>query len=114
MTRFYLAAEVLDKRFDDARVKVSARPHGQCNERLLGRPRLAVAALFGYRVVGIGYRDDPAADRNLFALQTVRISGAVPSLVMCSRHKRHFGKIGRKANVRQQSKRMLRMLLYVL
>src|SRR5919201_4210290 len=73
---------------------VELRPGGpdELGERLGRRPGRPVSARLDHRLEGVGDRNDPCSEWDLFATQSVRVAGAVETLVM----RAHYGE-----NVRQ-------------
>src|SRR6185437_15224581 len=67
--------------FDDARVELAAGAAAQLFERLADRHRRLVRAAAEHGVVGVADADDAGAERDLVALQPVRVAAAVPALV---------------------------------
>ena len=75
----------LDQRqegIDDARVEMDSALGFQVLDRLIRLPRVLVGALVHQGVVDIGNGGDPAADRNLVALQSRRITSPVEFLMV--------------------------------
>ena len=62
-----------------------------------GRVRLLVGTIRGQRVEGVGDSDDARQQRNLVALQAVRISAAIEGLVMQFDTGQHFGQLRDRA-----------------
>ena len=69
----------------------SARPASCCSSASAAswRHRLVVRAVRGERVEVVDHRQDARAERNLLALQALRIALAVPALVVAEDQRRH-------------------------
>ena len=70
------------ERRDATRTELGGCGVAELGERLVERPRGLVDAGRQHRVERVGDMDDPRAERDLLALQTVGVAGAVEALVM--------------------------------
>ncbi len=71
-----------EEHIDYNRVELGARPGSDDLDRFFVRERIFVASFGAERIVYIRNSHDPGRKRYFFALQTLRISGTVPTLVM--------------------------------
>src|SRR6266478_3776173 len=71
---------------DDGAVELRVRAAFQFGESLRGWPALFVSPVAGDRVVRVGHRDYPRAQRDVLRRQTVGITGAVEKFVMVKDH----------------------------
>ena len=80
-----------EKRVDHTRIQVASGYAPDLGDRFLHGPRGLVGPNMGEGVKYVGYRDDPADERYRLARETIRISRAVPPLVVVfSDHRRHL------------------------
>src|ERR687887_498332 len=70
------------ERGDGARAELGAGGAAKLLDRLVRRPRRAIDARRQHRVERVGDVDDARAERDLLALDPVRVAGAVPALVV--------------------------------
>src|SRR4051794_32153842 len=73
-----------DEQLHDLRVKLRALTLAQLGQRRLHGQGQTIDAVRRHGIKGVGYRDDPAAQRNLFAHESTRIPRPIPPLVMMS------------------------------
>src|SRR2546423_9726128 len=71
----------LDERLDHHGVELGARVRAQLAQRLFRPERHAIGPLAGHGVVRIGHADDLRGQRDLAALEAVRVTGPIEVLV---------------------------------
>ena len=70
------------ERFDNDGVKMLARPFGDNRHRLFVAKAFLVHALGNECIEHVGNSHDSRGERNLFTLEVVRVTGAIPFFVM--------------------------------
>ena len=66
----------------DGRVELGARRRAHAVQRFVQHQGTTVGAVGGHRVERVGHRDDAGAQRDVLGLQSVRIAGPVPALMV--------------------------------
>jgi hypothetical protein len=74
--------EAGDEGVDEGRVELPARPGAQLGERLLVRQRVPVRALGGHRLPSVADGDDPGAERDRIAGESIGVPAPVPAFVV--------------------------------
>jgi hypothetical protein len=77
-----LPLQCADKRVDEHRVELAARPLTQLGDRFVDLPGAPVRTGRGHRVEGVGHRDDPREFGDLAGGQAERVALAVHPLVV--------------------------------
>src|SRR5262249_58992789 len=75
-------AQLLGECLDHGRIELRPRAAFELGKRFSLRYRRVIRPFGRHRVVGVGDEDDPCAEWDLVARETVRIAGAVPALVV--------------------------------
>src|SRR5436190_7894553 len=81
-TGYDAAGERLGERVDDVGVEFGAGAAPQFLQRFARRPRAAVRAGGGHRVVRVGDVDDAGGQRDVVAAEAVRVAAAVRALMV--------------------------------
>src|SRR5205807_2051331 len=70
------------------RIELAAGAAAQLGQRLLSRSRPPVGLGRAHRVVGVAYRDDASAQRDLVVLEPIRVTAPIPALMARSHESR--------------------------